>query len=224
MFFKRRSKEDPRDAAWAALAQRLEMTRLPERAEEELRAELAVDTGRVAALHALRRPGQPELLMFEHARGRRRFRGEERRARVLLRDEEAVSGVAWRAFPRSHPLITSLQTSRSGGTLIETGDEDFDAQVGVLTREPEACRAQVTRPVRVALRRLLVGDEPAGDAADAASPSGGAPPAGNDASVTCGGRHLAWRARRELDPPFDELEWVAVRMLGLWAALVPDRA
>lgn len=205
MFFRKRDEPDPRDLAWAELAERLELTRLDDEAEEALRAELAVDTGRVAALHALRRDGQPELLLFEHVRSHPGRRGsEERRARVLLRAEGTVCEVAWRAFPRSHPLLASLQESRSGGTLAATGDAAFDEAVGVVARDPEPAAALMTAPVRSALTRLLAPESP-------------------DATVTCGGRHLAWRAHREIDPPFDGLDAVASRLFATWAALTASR-
>lgn len=205
MFFRRRFPPDPRDEAWREVAERLELVRLDDAAAEALRAELAVDTGRVACLHALRRDGQPELLLFEHVRLHPARRGsEERRARVLLRSQEPVCEVAWRAFPRSHPLIASLQASRSGGSLATTGDAAFDGAVGVVARDPDPAAATMTAPVRAALLRLLEGDLP-------------------DATVTCGGRHLAWRARRELEPPFTALDAVASRLLTTWAALTASR-
>jgi len=207
MFFRRRRRDpdDPQAQAWRELADALELTRLDDAAEEELRAELAVDTGRVARLHALRREGQPELLVFEHVRphpGHRR--GEERRARVLLRSDEDVAEPAWRAFPAGHPLLASLQASRSGGHLIETGDAAFDGAVGVVARDPEPAAARMTGPVRTALLQLLADDLP-------------------EATVTCGGRHLAWRAHAQLDPPCDRLDRVASRLLAAWAALAASR-
>jgi hypothetical protein len=207
MFFRRprRDPDDPQAQAWRALADALELTRLDDAAEEELRAELAVDTGRVSRLHALRREGQPELLIFEHVRphpGHRR--GEERRARVMLRADEEISEAAWRAFPAGHPLLASLQASRSGGRLLETGDEAFDRAVGVVARDPEPAAARMTAPVRRALRNLLADDLP-------------------EATVTSGGRHLAWRAHAELDPPCDRLDRVASRLLAAWAALAGSR-
>jgi hypothetical protein len=207
MFFRRRRREpdDPHAEAWRRLAEALELTRLDDAAEEELRAELAVDTGRVDRLHALRRDGQPELLVFEHVRphpGRRR--GEERRARVLLRADAPLCEAGWRAFPTGHPLLASLQASRSGGRLVTTGDAAFDEAVGVVARDPEPAAALLTGPVRAALLRLLADDLP-------------------EATVTCGGRHLAWRAHAELDPPCDRLDRVATRLLGAWAALAAAR-
>jgi hypothetical protein len=202
MFFRRARRADPRPAAWSELAARLELARLDDDAEEALRAELAVDTGTVAELHALRRDGLPELLVFEHVRPNPARRdAEERRARVLLRSEGEICPVSWRAFPRSHPLLASLQASRSGGELVSAGDARFDEAIGLVAREPEPARAVLTPPVREALLRLLADD--------------GLP----DATATCGGGHLAWRAHREMEPPFDVLDAVATRLFTLWAAL-----
>ena len=202
MFFRRARRADPRDAAWAELATRLELARLDDDAEQALRAELAVDTGSVAELHALRRDGLPELLIFEHVRPNPTRRdAEERRARVLLRSDGEICPVSWRAFPRSHPLLASLQASRSGGELVPAGDDRFDEAIGVVAREPQPAGAVLTAPVRDALLRLL---------ADEALP---------DATATCGGGHLAWRAHREMEPPFDVLDTVATRLFTLWAAL-----
>ncbi len=202
MFFRRKERPDPREGAWRDLAERLELVRLDDDEAEHLRAELAVDTGRVASLHVLRRDGQPELLIFEHVRPKPPRRGaEERRARVVLRGADTVSEVAWRAFPRSHPLLASLQASSSGGALAPSGDETFDATVGVVARDPEPAAALMTVPVRASLLRLLGDDELP------------------QATVTCGGRHVAWRANRELEPPFDALETVAVRLFAVWAAI-----
>lgn len=202
MFFRRKERVDPREAAWSELAGRLELTRLDDVAEQALRAELAVDTGVVADLHALRRDGLPELLMFEHVRANPARRdAEERRARVLLRSEDEICPVSWRAFPRSHPLLASLQASRSGGELVTVSDAAFGAAIGVVAREPDAAVAVFTPSVRDAVRKLL---------ADEAVP---------DATVTCGGAHLAWRVHREIDPPFGVLEDVAARLFTLWAAL-----
>ncbi len=202
MFFRKREARNPRDEAWREVASRLELTRLDDAAEEALRAELAVDTGRVACLHALRRDGQPELLLFEHVRPHTGRRGlEERRARVLLRADLPVCEIAWRAFPRSHPLLASLQASRTGGSLASTGDAAFDDAIGVVARDPDPAAGLMTAPVRAALIRLLADDVPA-------------------ATVTCGGRHLAWRAHRELEPPFGAFDAVASRLLTTWAALV----
>jgi len=203
MFFRRaRRRADPREAAWSDLAARLELTRLDDDAEQALRAELAVDTGTVAELHVLRRVGMPELLIFEHVRPNPTRRdAEERRARVLLRSDAGICPVSWRAFPRSHPLLSSLQASRSGGELVATADERFDEAIGVVAREPEPATAVLTTPVREALLRLLADD--------------GLP----DATATCGEGHLAWRAHREMEAPFDVLDGVATRLFTLWAAL-----
>lgn len=206
MFFRRKERPDPREGAWRDLAERLELVRLDDADAESLRADLAVDTGRVDALHVLRRDGQPELLIFEHVRSNPPRRGaEERRARVVLRGAETVSEVAWRAFPRSHPLLASLQASSSGGALAPSGDDTFDDAVGVVARDPEPAAALMTVPVRASLLRLLGDDDIP------------------EATVTCGGRHLAWRAHRELEPPFDALESVASRLLAVWAAIDAGR-
>jgi len=206
MFFRRKERSDPREGAWRELAERLELLRLDDAAEDALRAELAVDTGVVAELHALRRDGLPELLLFEHLRPNPARRGgDERRARVLLRSDDEICAVGWRAFPRSHPLMSSLQASRSGGTLAPTGDEAFDDAVGVVARDPGPAADCFKPPVREALLRLL---------ADETVP---------DATVTCGGGQLAWRVHRQLEPPFTVLETVASRLLTVWAALRSSR-
>lgn len=202
MFFRRKQRVDPRRTAWTELAERLELQRLDDEAEQELRAELAVDTGTVAELHALRRDGMPDLLAFEHVRANPTRRdAEERRARVLLRSEVETCPVSWRAFPRSHPLLSSLQASRSGGELVEIDDASFDGAIGIVAREPAPAAAIFTTPVRAALLRLLSDD--------------GLP----EATVSCGGTHLAWRAHREMEPPFEPLADVATRLVSLWAAL-----
>lgn len=202
MFFRRKERVDPRQVAWSELAEQIEFQRLDDDAEQALRAELAVDTGTVAELHALRRDGMPEVLAFEHVRSNPSRRdAEERRARVLLRSEVETCSVSWRAFPRSHPLLSSLQASRSGGELVTIDDATFDGAVGIVAREPEPAAAVFTEPVRTALLRLL---------ADGELPN---------ATVTCGGTHLAWRAHREMEPPFTPLADVATRLMSLWAAL-----
>lgn len=202
MFFRRKQRPDPREGAWRDLAERLELVRLGDDDAESLRAELAVDTGRVASLHVLRRDRQPELLVFEHVRPRPPRRGaEERRARVVLRGDATLSEVAWRAFPRSHPLLASLQASSSGGALAPSGDGTFDDSVGVVARDPEPATALMTVPVRASLLRLLGDDDLP------------------QATVTCGGRHVAWRANGQLEPPFDALEIVAARLFTVWAAI-----
>lgn len=202
MFFRRRKAPEPRTGAWEALAERLELERLSDAEADALRAELGADTGRLASVHALRREGLPEVLLFEHGKVRQGARGpEEMRPRVLLRSEEPVSDLSWRAFPRSHPLLASLQASRSGGELVQTGDPDFDDRVGVITRDSEPVEGHLTLRVREALVRLLTGE--------------GVP----DATVTCGQNHLAWRAHREMKEPLDVLEAVAGRLLVLWVYL-----
>lgn len=202
MFFRRKPRPDPRASAWADLAERLELERLDDSAEEALRAELAVDTGSVEDLHALRRDGMPDLLIFEHVRSNPARRNDvERRARVLVRSDVEPCAVSWRAFPRSHPLLSSLQASRSGGEIVPIGTGEFDDAIGIVAREPDLALDVFTPPVRKALLRLL---------ADDALPQ---------ATVTCGGAHLAWRAHREMEPPFTPLEDVATRLVTLWAAL-----
>lgn len=204
MFFRRRKAPDPRGEAWASLAQRLELEPLPEAAAEALQAELGADTGRLTALHALRREGLPELLLFEHVRTRRGLRGrEEVRPRVLLRAEDPISDISWRAFPRSHPLLASLQASRSGGELVGTGDPEFDERVGVVGRHPGPLSGRLTSQVRASLLGLLASDDLP------------------DANVTCGGHLLAWRGHGEIEPPLDVLETVIGRLLVLWVSLGP---
>jgi len=124
---------------------------------------------------------------------------------VLLRSEAETCPVAWRAFPRSHPLLSSLQASRSGGELVSITDDAFDAAIGIVAREPDPAAGIFTTQVRAALLRLL---------ADDALP---------EATVTCGGSHLAWRAHREMDPSFMPLADVATRLVSLWAALQAGR-
>lgn len=206
MFFRRRRAPDPhpRADAWAPLAERLELVRLAPEDADELRNELGADTGRLTSVHAFRREGLPELLLFEHARARPGSRREEEmRPRVLLRAEEHISDVSWRAFPRSHPLLNSLQASRSGGELVLTGDEAFDEQVGVVTRESGSIADHLTPAMRRSLLSLLTGE--------------GVP----DATVTCGEHHLAWRAHGSIEPPLDVLEAITGRLLVLWVSMGP---
>ncbi len=202
MFFRRRKTPAPSEPpAWSAAAVACEFEPLAAEAEESLRAELAVDTGRVERLHVLRRDGQPELLAFDHVRPVPGGRApDERRFRMVLRDEGPVSPASWRAFPRSHPLIASLQASRTGGELVESGDAAFDARVVIIARDVTPIATLLTEPVRAALLELLGDELPA-------------------ATATCGARHLGWRLHRETDPPFRAVETVAARLLRTWAAL-----
>lgn len=199
MWFRRRApRSEPRSQAWQSLAERLEMRPLHAEAGR-LQTWLGEHEGRVERLWALQRDGQPDLYLFEHER-RRAVRGTVRWPRVLLRHHGDPWPVSWRAFPRRHQVLSSLRASRAGGSLVASGDAAFDEVVGVVAREEDAAADLLVPPLRAALLRLLDDSLP-------------------DAELLAGQRHLLWSARDEVEPPFEALEVVAARVLGVYAAL-----
>lgn len=208
MFFRRRKTTEPtQDDGWRELAERLDLERLDDGATDAVRGDLGIDSGHVTAMHAWRREGLPELFLFEYARARPGQRNvEPPRVRVVLRADAPRGERSWRAFPTSHPLVSSLQASRTGGELVRTGVETFDDRIALVSRDPERTRDDLSPAIREALTRLL--------------DDGGMP----DATVTCGRQHLAWRAHGEVDAAGDVLEAVAARLLVLWLATDPDNA
>lgn len=199
VLFRRRAQiRDTRARAWQELAERLELRPAHEEGER-LQSWLGEEEGSIPLLWLLKREGQPDIYLFEHER-RRAVRGTVRWPRVLLRAQGEPWPTSWRAFPRGHPVLSSLRASRAGGELVATGDATFDASVGVVARDEQATAALMTSPLREALLRLLDGGLP-------------------EAELLAGQRHLLWSAREEIEPPFEAAEIAAARVLGVYAAM-----
>jgi hypothetical protein len=84
------------------------------------------------------------------------------RLHLIAERREALLPTAWRARAAGHPLELHVQQSSSGGELVHSGRDAFDAAVHVLSREPHATAAAVTPEVQDALLDLFTGGRPAG--------------------------------------------------------------
>ena len=201
MLFRRAARRDPRTEGWRVLAERLELVPVGVQESTTIGAEIGLDEGRVSSVHALRRSGQPELVVLDVERavqGTSPYR--ERHPLMVVRSDRALLPGAWRAFPAAHPLLAKLEAGRAGATAMPSFDAAFDEVVGIVARERRVVDLSMTTEVRAALVALLVGDPP-------------------PATLVASERHLLWRAHRQIDPPFVALVTVASRLLTLWAAL-----
>lgn len=201
-FRRRREQSDEAREGWATLARSLDFEPVPDEVDS-LAERLGSEDGAPEAPFALRRPGQPELLLFRRAQSRR-LGPTQRRPVALLSSDEAFSPCSLRAFPRGNSVLANLQANRSGGTLLATGHETFDEAVGVVARDVEAATELLTPGVRAALTQLVGAD---GD---------GTP---LDVEVAIGKRHLMWSARAEVAAPYAPVAQAAVGLLSVYAAL-----
>lgn len=206
MPFWSRRRTSPREQGWRAFAARLELEDASDESER-LRRWLDLDDGPMGPVYRLRRPGQPTLYLFDQAVERRGPTGVARQERslVVVRAAGEVAVHAWRALARRNAVLESLEASRTGtGRLSWPDDPDFDAEVSVFARDPEAVRAVLPPAVRGVLRRAVAGR--------AVSPT-----------VVVGRRTLVLRTEGGEPVPFAALEELTADLLTLYA-LVADVA
>jgi len=206
MFRRRAEAVDPRDAAWAGFAANLGLVPfegpnldawLETIPPEEQPAGVVWTNVEAGDLTVYAYDAQPVTSASVPVRPPRPV--------VIVRDAKPVeTSVAFRAFARSHPLLAQLEAGRSGGRELTTGVGIFDERVGIVAREEELAgllAGERSAALRVSLIDVL------------------AVPDGIEAALVVTTGHVAWRAQRPVEPPFDALEEVTVGMLGVAVAL-----
>ncbi len=103
------------------------------------------------------------------------------RLHLIAERPEPLLPTAWRARAAGHPLELQVQRNSSGGDVVRSGDDGFDAAVHVLSREAQATAAALTPDVRDALAALFASGRPAG-------------------TLVAGGGLLRWTADEEVGP------------------------
>jgi hypothetical protein len=158
MFFRRRHPPAESDAdRWRAFAERLELRDAGDVAER-IRRWLDLDDAELRPVYLLQRPDLPAVYVYDVHTLRRGPTGELRRTRrcCLVRAEDALSAVAFRAWPRQNKVLDSLEASRSGAQRLELDDDpEFDAAVSVFARDAEGAVRALGGGVREVLARLL---------------------------------------------------------------------
>jgi len=205
--FRRRQTPEPTRDPWTQLLEALGLVGLPSSELDALRESLPMDLALVGdAAASLREVGAPRLVAcFVQPTAQERGPAANPRPAFLLQGDEAhVSAPAFRVFAHSHPLVTSLQASRTGGSEWPVGDDAFDARLAVVARDPAIATwladARAT-PLRRILMELLV--------------DSGAP----DAVLIVGSGQVTWHAQRPTEVAGTELEAVAEQLFGVWAGL-----
>lgn len=220
--WQRRRRVVDREEQWASFAAELELEASAELAGR-LRDHLDLGDGELRPVYALRRPNQPQLVLFDQLRERSGPTGAVRRLRtsVLLRTASDTLPASWRASARRNRVVESLEASRSGGVRLELADTapDFDARVSVYAREVDEVRPILVPAVREVLLRLLAPFE-AREGHEAASEPVELPTsAARSAHLVAGARSLWLWAEPDAPLPFDRLLDLTGEMLGLYAAL-----
>lgn len=159
MFFRRRpAPVDPASARWSDLAARLELQDAGDVAER-IRRWLALGDAELAPVYLLQRPGLPAVYLYDAHTVRTGPSGTVRATKrcCLVRSDGPISGVAFRAMPRSTKAAEAIEAGRSGGARVPfEADEAFERAVSVVARDVEAVAATLAAPVRLVLRRALV--------------------------------------------------------------------
>ncbi len=215
-----RRRVDARTEQWLGFARELELEESGE-LEGRLRDQLDLGPGSLAPVYALRRSGQPHLVLFDQLRERSGPTGAVRRLRtcVLLRTVTDALPVSWRASARRNRVVESLEASRSGGVRLELGeDPDFDARVSVYARDAAEVRAVLAPAVREVLLRLLESFDGAGRT-EAVDPYDLPTNTSGSANLVVGARSLLLWAEPDEPLPFDRLLDLTTGMLSLYAAL-----
>lgn len=212
-----------RDEQWASFAKELELEESAELAGR-LREHLDLGAGDLRPVYALRRPNQPQLVLFDQLRERSGPTGVVRRTRtcVLLRTASETLPASWRASARRNRVVESLEASRSGGVRLELADAapDFDAKVSVYARAVDEVRPVLVPAVRDVLLRLLAPfDAAEGGDESATEPAELPTSAAASAHLVAGVRSLWLWAEPDAPLPFDRLLDLTSGMLGLFAAL-----
>jgi hypothetical protein len=165
MFFRRRAPADETAIdRWRDLASRLELQDAGDVAER-IRRWLDLGDALLEPVYLLQRPGLPAVYLYDAHTSRKGPTGAVRRTRraCLVRSEEALSAVAFRAWPRQNAVLESLEASRSGAVRVDVlADPAFDATISVFARDAKEPLRALVPAVREVLTRLLVGrDAPA---------------------------------------------------------------
>jgi hypothetical protein len=185
------------------MAARLELLDASDVAER-VRRWLDLGDALLEPVYLLQRTGLPAVYLYDAHTSRHGPTGSVRRTRrsCLVRSDEPISSVAFRAWPRQNAVIESLEASRSGAVRVDVAaDPGFDRAVSVFARDPEAPLRALTAPVREVLTRLLVAREAPG------------------VQVVAGERHLVVSFDAEEVDALTTLEQVLADTLSLIALL-----
>lgn len=215
-----RRRVDARTEQWLGFARELELEESGE-LEGRLKDHLDLGPGALAPVYALRRPGQPHLVLFDQQRERSGPTGVVRRLRtcVLVRTVTDTLPVSWRASAKRNSIVESLEASRSGGVRLELADDpDFDARVSVYARDAAAVRAVLAPAVKSVLLTLL---EPFDGSWQTAvvDPYHLPRNTSGSANLVVGARSLLLWAEPDEPLPFGKLLDLTTGMLSLYAAL-----
>jgi len=203
VFFRRKQPIDERLERWRSLAARLELSDAADVAER-IRRWLDLDVASLAPIFALHRDGLPTAYLFDAVSERRGPSGVVTVVRTIcmVRSEDPIARVAFRASPRQDKVLESLQASRSGAVrLALPNDPAFDADVSVYARDADGVTLLLTPPVRAVLRRLLV---------ERAAP---------DVSLVVGERHVVTGFAGGAEGALETLEQVLADTLSLVSLL-----
>ncbi|MBX3144545.1 MAG: hypothetical protein KF813_12350 [Trueperaceae bacterium] len=215
-----RRRVDVRTEQWLEFARELELEESGELIGR-LKDHLDLGEGALDPVYALRRPGQPHLVLFDQHRERSGPTGVVKRLRtcVLVRTVTDTLPVSWRASARRNSIVESLEASRSGGVRLELAeDPGFDGRISVYARDAAAVRAVLVPAVRGVLLKLL---EPFdGSGRDAVLDPYDLPRnTSGSANLVVGARSLLLWAEPDEPLPMGKLIDLTTGMLSLYAAL-----
>lgn len=217
-----RRRPSARADRWANFARDLELEESSE-LTGRLRDQLDLGSGELDPVYALRRSGQPQLILFDQLRERSGPTGAVSRLRTcaLMRTVAGGQGVSWRASARRNRVVESLEASRTGASRLEFDtDRDFDARVSVFARDADEVRSLLSPTVRVALLRLLEpfdGEWQAGT--QPVHPSDLPTSTALSANLVVGAGSLLLWAEPDEPLPFERLIELVTGMFTLYASL-----
>lgn len=219
MFFRQAGgNADERLTQWRAFAREFELEGADDLAES-LQQQFGLYDGELVHVHALRRQGQPMLVVFDKQRQRSGPTGSVSNLHtfVAVRGVRPQSAPPMRATARRGKALEALEAGRSGARRLSLNNvPDFDDSVSVYTREPNTARAVLTPPVRTVLRRLILAADEAMLAANG-SEAGAATSVGPSLVVGQRDLLLCLEPRRPL--PVTALGGLLADMLSLHVAL-----
>ncbi|MBA2666225.1 MAG: hypothetical protein H0U69_04235 [Trueperaceae bacterium] len=159
MFFRRKRRADGTAIGrWHEFAERLELRDASDVAER-IRRWLDLGDAELSPVYLLQRTDMPAIYLYDSRTSRHGPTGSVRALRrsVLVRSDDPISHVAFRAWPRQNAVLESLEASRSGAVRVDVADDPvFDAAVSVFARDVRAPLRALRPHVREVLARLLV--------------------------------------------------------------------
>lgn len=155
MFFRRAQTEESREEAWVRLAAQLDLEEVDAGRHKLDRLLDLSETPLQSRVYGTRRTGEVEVYAFD--RLEEAYPGGPPRLMLccLLVANQAVAAGPLRVTRRLREQLSKFQAAATQGSLVESGDADFDARVTVVAREPEVVGALLTPEVRGAIDRLL---------------------------------------------------------------------